>query len=71
MMACTLCKLVSRDNKIPLNTHADFITKRDDEEGMNGGREGGEMINSKSCFLYERPLCTRTLTDTIKSLVTC
>lgn len=24
MMACTLCKLVSGDNKIPLNTYADF-----------------------------------------------
>lgn len=35
MMACTLCKLVSGDNKIPLNTYADFKKRqRNKREGM-------------------------------------
>lgn len=29
MMASTLCKLVSGDNKIPLNTYVDFKRERD------------------------------------------
>ena len=37
MMACTLCKLVSGDNKIPLNTYADFI-KKDVRKGSGGER---------------------------------
>ena len=46
MMACTLCKLVSRDNKIPLNTYADFIKKRREER--EGGKREGNRMREKS-----------------------
>ncbi len=39
MMACTLCKLVSGDNKIPLNTYADFIKEREKERETWGKSE--------------------------------
>lgn len=43
MMACTLCKLVSWDNKIPLNTYADFIKERERDLSKEGGDERARL----------------------------
>ena len=59
MMACTLCKLVSGDNKIPLNTYADFKKSERETWGKREetrrernrrweGRRAAKTINSKS-----------------------
>lgn len=51
MMACTLCKLVSGDNKIPLNTYADFKTRGKEgekEEEEEGKVVGGYLITTIS-----------------------
>lgn len=49
MMACTLCKLVSGDNKIPLNTYADFKKRqrKGEREGWKEEKAGGRRKRFK------------------------
>lgn len=52
MMACALCKLVSGDNKIPLNTYSGFKKrsreKRSDEEKIEDAKKKGDSFKKEA-----------------------
>lgn len=55
MMACTLCKLVSGDNKIPLNTYADFKKRqrkgeREEKRRRQEEEEKGAIFKKKGKY---------------------